>query len=62
LWRLTLPPTAKRGDNTIVLQRVGNASDLPPYITIDCTNPINGYGTWIKRSISTPPTYVVVAS
>ena len=61
LWRLTLPPTAKRVDNTIVLQRVGSASDLPEYITIDCSDPINGYGTWIERTISTPPNYVVVA-
>jgi hypothetical protein len=61
LWRITLPPTAKRVDNTIVLQRVGTASDLPEYITIDCSDPINGYGTWIKRTISTPPNYVVVA-
>jgi len=64
LWRLTAPPSALREDNTIVLQRVGGGaaqSDLPEYITIDCSDPNNGYGTWIKRTVSTPPNYVVIA-
>lgn len=64
LWRLTAPPTAVREDNTILLQRVGSGesqSDMPEYITIDCSDPNNGYGTWIKRNVSTPPNYVVVA-
>lgn len=61
LWRITLPPTAKRSDNTILLKRVNNLdTDLPEYITIDCSDPKNGYGTWIKRTVSSPPYYTVI--
>lgn len=64
LWRLTASHHHVRSNNTIVLGRVGAGlvaeSDLPDQIIIDCSDQINGYGTWIKRNISTPPQYVIV--
>jgi len=63
LWRITAPPTAKLANNTIVFQNLESgfvASDLPSEVVIDCTNPANGYGFWIKRNVSTPPNYGVV--
>lgn len=67
LWRLTVPPSAVRENNTVVLQRVGSDTDIPETITInvpydryDYTNIKNGIGTWIKRIVNTPPNYVVI--
>jgi hypothetical protein len=60
LWRITAPPSAIRSSNTIVFQRVGSDSDIPAQVIVDCTDPLNGYGMWIKRNISTPPRYIIV--
>lgn len=67
LWRITVPPSAVRPDNTVVLQRVGSDSDIPATITInaptsafDYTNAHKGLGAWVKRIVNTPPQYVVV--
>jgi hypothetical protein len=60
LWRITAPPTAIRGDGTIVFARVGSDSDIPATVTVDTTVEGNGCGIWIERSTSTPPSYQVV--
>jgi len=57
LWRITAPPTAKRTNNTIVFQNLQSGfvvSDLPSEVVVDCNDPLNGYGFWIKRNVSTP--------
>ena len=60
LWRLTASHAHVRANNTIVFQRVGSDSDIPSEVIVDCSVPLNGYGIWIKRNISTPPQYVIV--
>ena len=60
LWRITAPPSAIRSSNTILFQRVGSDSDIPAQVIVDCTDPLNGYGMWIKRNISTPPRYIII--
>jgi hypothetical protein len=60
LWRITASHAHVRANNTIVFQRVGSDSDIPSEVIVDCSVPLNGYGIWIKRNISTPPQYVIV--
>ena len=67
LWRITVPPSALRPNNTVVLQRVGSDTDIPATITInapttnfDYNNIERGMGAWVKRIVNTPPQYVVV--
>jgi hypothetical protein len=66
LWRLTLPALSitdgvlNDGD-PIILGRIGSDSDIPATITINFGDLMNGRGAWVKRKISTPPSYQVIS-
>jgi len=60
LWRITAPPSAIQEDGSITFVRNGSDADLPATVINPGTNPVEGRGIWIKRSIPTPPSYSVV--
>jgi hypothetical protein len=57
LWRITVAPKHFSADGTCVLQRQGDDSDIPEFITIVSDDIKNSKGAWIKRNFSTPPIY-----
>jgi hypothetical protein len=57
LWRITLGPQYFDSNGIAILRRTNNDLDIPYEIVIDTTDPKNGRGAWVKRSISTPPSY-----
>ena len=57
LWRITVAPKHFSSNGTCVLQRQGDDSDIPEFITIVSGDIMKAKGAWIKRNISTPPIY-----
>lgn len=57
LWRITLGPQYFDSNGIAILRRTNNDLDIPYEIVIDTTDPKNGRGAWVKRSIATPPSY-----
>jgi hypothetical protein len=60
IWRITVPPKFFNEKGICTLKRQDASSDIPEFITINYNGNIeNSFGTWVTRSVATPPQYSV---